>query len=87
VSDDSTESFAVVTFAIYDEAPIACQGDDDIKKVRVIKDRFIAGHDVHGDALRLSVVMGAECGSYVQVWDVQVIESAKESGVRDGSLG
>lgn len=81
MSDDSTEIFATVTFAIYDEAPIACQGDDDIKKVRVIKDRFIAGHDVHGDALRLSVAMGAECGSYVQVWDVEVTVSPKGSGV------
>jgi hypothetical protein len=85
--DESAEMFLTVTFAVYDQAPIACQGDDDIRKVRVVKESFIAGHDAHGDALRLSIAMGAECGSYVQVWDVEVTESPKESEVCDGSLG
>jgi hypothetical protein len=72
VSKQKEKVFATVTFALYDETPIACQGDDDQKKIRVLTDSIPIGYDVHGDALRRSVVLGEARGSYVQVWDVQI---------------
>ena len=70
VSKPTPETSATVIFAIYDEAPIACQGDDDRKRIRVVKDR-LAGDDIRGDALRLSVALSAAHGSHVQVWDIR----------------
>jgi hypothetical protein len=60
------QAFATVTFALYDETPIACQGDDDQKKIRVITNNLIISGDIHGDALKRSVVLGLEYGTYVQ---------------------
>ncbi len=68
----SIETFATVTFAVYDDTPIACQGDDDQKKIRVITDRIKGGGNVHAEALRRSLAMAGEHGAHVQVWDVQV---------------
>jgi hypothetical protein len=63
-------SFATVTFALYDETPIACQGDDDQTKIRVVMRDLKVGEDIHGDALKHSVILGLLHGRYVQVWDV-----------------
>lgn len=66
------KAFATVTFALYDETPIACQGNDDQKKIRVLTDSLPIGHDIHGDALRRSIALGEAHGSYVQVWDLRI---------------
>lgn len=70
VNKPKPETSATVIFAVYDEAPIACQGDDDRKKIRVVTDR-LTGNDIRGDALRLSVALSAAHGSHVQVWDIR----------------
>jgi hypothetical protein len=72
VSKQKATASATVTFALYDETPIACQGDDDQKKIRVLTVSLPIGHDVHGDALRRSVALAEAHGSYVQVWDVRI---------------
>jgi hypothetical protein len=72
MSKEAAEALATVTFAMYDETPIACQGDDDQKKIRVITNNFVVSEDIHGDALKRSVVLGTEHGTYVQVWDVVI---------------
>lgn len=61
---------ALVTFAIYDEAPIACQGDDDQRKIRVVSQRMPGGADVHARALHCAIAMMVASGVYVQVWQV-----------------
>jgi hypothetical protein len=63
-------AFATITFAIYDDTPIACQGDDDQRKIRVTT-RQLAGDDIDAAALRMSVALGAADDSHVQVWHVQ----------------
>ena len=60
-----------VTYAMYDEAPIACQGDDDQKRIRVIKDYVSAKDDVYAEALRRSVALSELHETYVQVWGVE----------------
>jgi hypothetical protein len=70
VNQTASTAFATVTFAVYDDTPIACQGDDDHRKIRVIT-RQLAGDDIDAAALRMSVVMGAVDDSHVQVWHVQ----------------
>lgn len=70
MSTTVAQAFATVIFALYDEAPIACQGDDDRKKIRVITNSLAVCDDIHGDALKRSLVLGLVHGTYVQVWDV-----------------
>jgi hypothetical protein len=65
------ENFATVTFAVYDDAPIACQGDDDRKKIQVIREKFGAGHNIAADALKRSAELGLLHNLFVQVWDIQ----------------
>jgi hypothetical protein len=55
MSKTVAQAFATVIFALYDEAPIACQGDDDKKKIRVITNSLAVGDDIHGDALKRSL--------------------------------
>ena len=66
------KSFATVIFAMYDDTPIACQGDDDHRKIQVIRERLRNGAELQADALRKSFELGALHGLPVQVWDVQV---------------
>lgn len=61
---------ALVTFAIYDEAPIACQGNDDQRKIRVLSKRIEDGSDVQARALACAIAMMRASGAYVQVWQV-----------------
>lgn len=70
MGEPKTEAFATVTFAVYDDVPIACQGDDDQGKIRVVTQR-LEGGDIHAAALRLSVALGTARGSHVQVWDIE----------------
>jgi hypothetical protein len=70
VNQTASTAFATVTFAVYDDTPIACQGDDDHRKIRVIT-RQLAGDDIDAAALRMSVALGVADDSHVQVWYVQ----------------
>lgn len=70
MSKPVAQTSATVTFALYAETPIACQGDDDQKKIQVISYNLIASDDIHEDALKRSVALGLKYGTYVQVWDV-----------------
>lgn len=65
------EQSFTVTYAMYDETPIACQGNDDQRKIRVITDCLTEKVDVHAEALSHSVALSQSCGAYVQVWDIQ----------------
>jgi hypothetical protein len=65
------ENYATVTFAMYDDAPIACQGDDDRKKIQVVREKFEAGRNILAHALRRSAELGKHHGLFVQVWDIQ----------------
>jgi hypothetical protein len=71
VGKKNEEVFATVTFALYDQTPIACQGNDDQKKIRVLTESVLVGEDIQADALQRSVALMAAHGSYVQVWDIQ----------------
>ena len=77
MNQQKEKAFATVTFAMYDEAPIACQGDDDQNKIQVFTDNLVVGDDIHGAALRRSITLGALHGSYVQVWEVQIHPAPK----------
>jgi hypothetical protein len=70
--NNNEERSFTVTYAMYDEAPIACQGDDDQSKIRVIADCVDSKVDVHAEALKHSIAMSKTYGKHVQVWDVQV---------------
>lgn len=70
------DGFATVTFAMYDEAPIACQGDDDHKKIQVVRQQLKMSGDLHHDALQASLELGRLHGLPVQVWDVRSDETA-----------
>lgn len=67
----SEEMSFTVTYAMYDETPIACQGNDDRSKIQVIKDRVDSRAEIHSEALKRSVAMSKAHGKHVQVWDVQ----------------
>jgi hypothetical protein len=70
LSQHNTATYATVTFAIYDETPIACQGNDDGGKIQVVRKRLQTGEDLLTRALRQSLAMAAQRGTYVQVWEV-----------------
>lgn len=72
MSKQTASAFATVTFALYNQAPIACQGDDDLKKIRVLMNSLPISRDIHEDALRRAVALGEAHGCYVQVWDIQL---------------
>lgn len=69
------ERFATVTFALYDDAPIACQGDDDHTKIQVIRRQMKVSGDLYGDALAASMNLAQIHGLPVQVWDIVHDES------------
>ncbi|MBI1891871.1 MAG: hypothetical protein HYS18_14590 [Burkholderiales bacterium] len=62
--------WVTVTYAMYEDAPIACQGDDDQKKIQVITAEFARDDNVHDEALRRSLALSRLHGKYVQVWNV-----------------
>ncbi len=84
MSQHNAPGFATVTFAIYDEAPIACQGNDDQRKIRVLRNRLHAGADLHARALEGAVTLAALLGLYVQVWDV-ALDGAGHDGMHAGA--
>jgi hypothetical protein len=69
--NERIENCVTVTFAMYDETPIACQGDDDRRKIQVIVEHIGDVGDAHAEALRRSVLLSVEHDMYVQVWDIQ----------------
>ena len=61
---------ATVTFAIYDEAPIACQGDDDQARIRIVTVTIPVDINFESVAARHAIVLGASLSAHAQVWDV-----------------
>lgn len=64
-------AYATVTFAVFEDAPIACQGNDDQNKIQVVKFRMAQDASLHADALRCAMTLAATHGTHVLVWDVE----------------
>ncbi|CAN5257159.1 hypothetical protein BH11PSE11_BH11PSE11_15730 [soil metagenome] len=60
-----------VIFAVHEETPIACQGDDDQTRIGVIREEFSCRGDGPEQALRRSIDLSKQHGKYVQVWDLE----------------
>ena len=78
-SDQPEAGDALVTFAIYDEVPIACQGDDDQSRIQVIRSSVSAGSDIHRAAQQMAMNLGKEHDVHVQVWDVEAPDASDDS--------
>lgn len=76
---NSYEQSFEVTYAMYDEAPIACQGDDDQSRIQVITHYVDSKIDIHAEAQKRAISMSKAHGKHVQVWEVQVKERGRNA--------
>lgn len=59
-----------ITFAIYVNAPIACEGNDDPKQIRVVNIHTDTSECIIFRAQKVAEWLARRSSCYVQVWDI-----------------
>jgi hypothetical protein len=60
-----------ITFAIYQQMPIACEGNDDIRHIKVVNIRARASKkDITCRAEKVAAYLSRRLNSHAQVWNI-----------------